>query len=163
MKPTCSPCMIRQRHANNAQRGHCCSFITTTQWGFFSFPLLVPQTIRHYCVGVDLARVVLSYSKGFSVFGENSQSIVSGLGAAWSRVRAETTFTCSNLLVNSFLGEPVWPSGKALVRLVRGGASVRIRFGSPLSSEVVVCGCCVVTLSLTIYKTLKCGSHRCPS
>ena len=82
--------------------------------GFFSFLLLVPQTIRHYCVGVDLARVVLSCSKGFSVFGESSQSIVSGLGVAWSRVLAKTTFTCSNLLVNSLLGEPVWPSGKAL-------------------------------------------------
>ena len=42
--------------------------------------------------------------------------------------------------------EPVWPSGKA---------SVRIRFGSPFSSKVVVCGHCLVTLSLTIYETLK--------
>ena len=123
---------------------------------FFFFLRLSGITVSVYCV-------VLSYSKGFSVFGESSQSIVSGLGVARSRVRAETTFTCSNLLVNSSLGEPVWPSGKALVRLVRGGASVRIRFGSPLSSEVVVCAHCLLTLSLTINQTLKCGSHRCPS
>ena len=39
----------------------------------------------------------------------------------------------------AFLGcfsEPVWPSVKALGR----GTSVRFRFGSPLSSKVVVCG-----------------------
>ena len=34
-----------------------------------------------------------------------------------------------------FLSEPVWPSGKALV--------------------VVVCGHCLVTLSLTVHETLK--------
>ena len=33
--------------------------------------------------------------------------------------------------------------------------AVRIRFGSPLSSEVVVCGHCLETLSLTINETLK--------
>ena len=33
--------------------------------------------------------------------------------------------------------------------------SVRIRFGSPFSSKVVVCGHCLVTLSLTINETLK--------
>ena len=33
--------------------------------------------------------------------------------------------------------------------------SVRIRLGSPFSSKVVVCGHCLVTLSLTINKTLK--------
>ena len=38
--------------------------------------------------------------------------------------------------------EPVWPSGKALLRLVSGRTSVRYRFGSPFSSEVVVCGHC---------------------
>ena len=32
---------------------------------------------------------------------------------------------------------------------------VRIRFGSPFSSKVVVCGHCLVTLSLTINETLK--------
>jgi len=37
-------------------------------------------------------------------------------------------------------------------RLVSGGISVRIRFGSPFSSKVVVCGHCLVTLSLTIMK-----------
>ena len=36
--------------------------------------------------------------------------------------------------------EPVWPSGKAW--LVSGGTSVRIRFGSPFSSKVVVCVSC---------------------
>ena len=35
--------------------------------------------------------------------------------------------------------EPVWPSGKAL-RLVSRGTSVRIHFGSPFSSKVVVSG-----------------------
>ena len=33
--------------------------------------------------------------------------------------------------------------------------SVRICFGSPFSSEVVVCGHCLVTLSFTINETLK--------
>ena len=41
------------------------------------------------------------------------------------------------------------------VRLVSKGTSVRIRFGSHLSSKVVVCGHCLVTLSLTINETLK--------
>ena len=50
------------------------------------------------------------------------------------------------------VGEPVWPSGKALVRLDRRRTSVRICFGSPFSSKVVVCGHCLVTLSLTIMK-----------
>ena len=52
-------------------------------------------------------------------------------------------------------GEPVWPSGKALLRLVSGRTSVRYRFGSPFSSKVVVCGHCLVTLSLTVNETLK--------
>ena len=38
------------------------------------------------------------------------------------------------------------------VRLVSRGTSVRICFGSPFSSKVVVCGLCLVTLSLTIMK-----------
>ena len=37
-----------------------------------------------------------------------------------------------------------WPSGKA------GKQSVRIRFGSPFSSTAVVCGHCLLILSLTI-------------
>ena len=41
------------------------------------------------------------------------------------------------------------------VRLVSRGTSVRIRFGSPFSSKVVVCGHCLVTLSLTINEILK--------
>ena len=49
-------------------------------------------------------------------------------------------------------GEPAWPSGKALVRR---GTPVRIRFGSPFSLKAVVCGHCLVTLSLTINETLK--------
>ena len=54
------------------------------------------------------------------------------------------------------INEPVWPSGKALLRLVSRGTSVRICFGSPFSaSEVVVCGHCLVALSLTINETLK--------
>ena len=36
--------------------------------------------------------------------------------------------------------------------LVSRGTSVRIRFGSPFSSKVVVCRHCLVTLSLTIMK-----------
>ena len=35
----------------------------------------------------------------------------------------------------SFYSEPVWPSGKALGRLVSGRTSVRYRFGSPFSSK----------------------------
>ena len=50
--------------------------------------------------------------------------------------------------------EPAWPSGKAL-RLVSRRTSVRFGFGSPLSSKVVVCGHCLVTLSLTIHQTSK--------
>ena len=54
-----------------------------------------------------------------------------------------------------FVCEPVWPSSKALLRLVSRGTSVQIRFGSSFSSKVVVCSHCLVTLSLTIYETLK--------
>ena len=35
--------------------------------------------------------------------------------------------------------------------LSRFGLAVRIRFGSPFSSKIVVCGHCVVTLSLVRY------------
>ena len=42
--------------------------------------------------------------------------------------------------------EPVWPSGKALIRLVSRGTSVRISFGSPSSSKVLVYGHCLVTV-----------------
>ena len=38
------------------------------------------------------------------------------------------------------------------VRLVSGGTLVRIGFGFPFSSKVVVCGHCLVTLSLTVMK-----------
>ena len=48
----------------------------------------------------------------------------------------------------------VWPSGKG-VRQVRRGAPVRIRFGFPFSSIVVVCGHQPNNLSLTNYETLK--------
>ena len=41
------------------------------------------------------------------------------------------------------------------VRLVSRGTSVRIRFGSPFSSKAVVCGHCLVTLSLAVNETLK--------
>ena len=41
------------------------------------------------------------------------------------------------------------------LRLVSRGTSVRIRFGSPFSSKLVVCGHCLVTLSLTINETFK--------
>ena len=40
-------------------------------------------------------------------------------------------------------------------RLESGRTSVRYRFGSPFSSKVVVCGHCLVTLSLTTNETLK--------
>ena len=38
------------------------------------------------------------------------------------------------------------------VRLVSRRTSVRFCFGSPFSSKIVVCGHCLVTLSLTIMK-----------
>ena len=41
------------------------------------------------------------------------------------------------------------------VRLVSRGTSVRIRFDSPFSSKIVVCGHCLVPLSLTINEILK--------
>jgi len=47
-------------------------------------------------------------------------------------------------------------------RLVSRGTSVRFCFGTPFSSKVVVCGRCLVTLSLTITKRWN-GPHRCPS
>ena len=40
-------------------------------------------------------------------------------------------------------------------RLVSGKTSVRYRFGFPFVSKVVVCGHCLVTLSLTINETVK--------
>ena len=54
------------------------------------------------------------------------------------------------------LGSPVLMSLNISVSwfglAVSGGTSVRIRFGSPFSSKVVVFGHCLVTLSLTIMK-----------
>ena len=38
------------------------------------------------------------------------------------------------------------------VRVVSRGTSVRIYFGSPFTSKAVVCGHCLVTLSVTIMK-----------
>ena len=51
--------------------------------------------------------------------------------------------------------KPVWPSGKAVGWKAEGPRFVRIRFGSPFSSKVAVCGHCLVTLSLTINETPK--------
>ena len=48
--------------------------------------------------------------------------------------------------------EPVWPSGKALLWLVSIATSVRICFGSPFTSKIVVCGHCLVTLSSQFMK-----------
>ena len=42
--------------------------------------------------------------------------------------------------------EPVFPSGKALQAGKQSDLTVRIRFGSPSSSKVVVCGHCPVTV-----------------
>ena len=64
----------------------------------------------------------------------------------WSQVELEQRTKSAEMT-----GEPVWPSGKAVSRVT----SVRIRFGSAFSSKVVVCGHCLVTLSLTINETLK--------
>ena len=47
----------------------------------------------------------------------------------------------------------VWSSGKGLGWVSR--TSVRFPFGSPLSSKVVSCGHCPVTLSLTVNEILK--------
>ena len=58
--------------------------------------------------------------------------------------RIEEEEECYNFRAQK-LCEPVWPSGKA----------VPIRFGSPFSSKVVVCGHCLVTLSLTVNETFK--------
>ena len=44
---------------------------------------------------------------------------------------------------------------KRLWKLESRGTSVRIRYGSPFSSKAVVCGHCLVTLTLTINETLK--------
>ena len=74
-----------------------------------------------------------------------------------SLLSAETTELVAETMVGPWLkrtGELVWPSGKAW--LVSRGTPVRIRFGSPFSLKVVVCGHCLVTLSVTIMKlTLK--------
>ena len=42
-----------------------------------------------------------------------------------------------------------------VVKLVSSRTSVRFHFGFPFSSKVVVCGHCLVTLSLTINETVK--------
>ena len=51
-------------------------------------------------------------------------------------------------------GEPVWPRSRRY-RLLSEGTSVRILFGSPISSKVVVCIDARVILSLTVNETLK--------
>ena len=58
--------------------------------------------------------------------------------------------------INNYTSRLVSRFGLAVsVRLVSRGTSVRIRFGSPFTSKVVVCGHSLVTLSLTINETLK--------
>ena len=57
---------------------------------------------------------------------------------------------CSPLAVVSRFGLAV-----RRFRPVSRKTSVRIRFGSPFSSEVVVCGHCLVTLSITVNETLN--------
>ena len=52
-------------------------------------------------------------------------------------------------------GEQTFAQLRTGFRLVSRGTSVRIHFGSPFSSKVVICGHCLVTLSLTINVTLK--------
>ena len=47
----------------------------------------------------------------------------------------------------NFKHSPIW--------LVSGRTSIQYRFGSPFSSEVVVCGHSLGILSLTINETLK--------
>ena len=65
-----------------------------------------------------------------------SASLVSALARAQLPVKAgepAPTVDC----------DPAWPSGKALCWQTDGMTSVRFRFGSPLSSKVVVCGHCL--------------------
>ena len=52
-------------------------------------------------------------------------------------------------------GEPVWPSGKALVRPVSGRTTVGYRFGSPFSSKRLWFVDSLVTLSITSYWNIK--------
>ena len=58
-----------------------------------------------------------------------------------------------------WIRQPIGPSDKKIkknksVRLVRGRTSVRIHFGSPFCSNLLVYGHCHVTLPLTIIETL---------
>ena len=49
-------------------------------------------------------------------------------------------------------GEPVWPSGKAGKPKDLGSIPLRLSF---LFKKVVVCGHCLVTLSITSYSNIK--------
>ena len=64
----------------------------------------------------------------------------------------------SGAIRSTFNCEPVWPSGTVGMQKDLGLIPLRLSllFGN------VVCGHCLVTLSLTINDTLN-GSHRCPS
>ena len=52
-------------------------------------------------------------------------------------------------------GEPAWPSGNEGAGSVSRQTSVWFDFSSPLSSNVVVCGHCPVTLSVTVNDTVR--------
>ena len=88
-------------------------------------------------------------------------------GITWSKTQPTVHTSTQNQIWNitqqvrkhwheQWMGEPVWPSGKPLLRLVSGRTSVRYRFGSPFSSErlwFVDTG--LVTLSITSYWNIK--------
>ena len=127
------------------------------------------------CLNYDIE--MLRYLKALYKYTDRFLAIFSLVDASSRRIRKRLFFSRSYV---SFVREdravPVLPSpnisGKFVlkgggglesgvsrfglaVRLVSRGTSVRIRFGSPFSAKIVVCGHCLVTLSLTINETLK--------
>ena len=65
--------------------------------------------------------------------------------------------TASLDITQFFSGEPVWPDGTAVTLRVDNPrrTSVRFRFGSPLSLEVVACRHCLIDACLSV-QTLSC-------
>ena len=71
----------------------------------------------------------------------------------YKRIRSKGHYSYANATITLLCWFPL--TCRPLLRLVNRGTPVRIRFGSPFSSKVVVCGNCLATLSLTINETLK--------
>ena len=102
---------------------------------------------RTSCKKLNQKVFFLSFSVVFdrlSVVHESFWGLIKGISP-------KMCILCARVKINKRSFEPFLCLDLAVSR----GTSVRIRFGSPFSSKVAVCGHCLVTSSFTINETLK--------